>query len=192
MLAILSLSPAFAGDKKKSANTKTTAAASANEIQWISLEELQQKMKKEPRKVYFDIYTDWCGWCKVMDKKTLTNPEVIKYMNSKYYAVKLNAERKDEISFMGKKFSFHGEYRANMLAVELMRGQMSYPTTVILEEDYMNPQPVPGYLDVTVMEKVLKFFGENYYKTKKYEDFEKSFVPQWKAAANAEEADVKH
>jgi thioredoxin-related protein len=189
LLTIMSLSPVFAGDKKK--GKAKTATASANEIQWISLAELEKKMKKEPRKVYIDVYTSWCGWCKVMDKKTFTNPDVINYINSTYYAVKLNAEQKEPISFMGKTFPFNGEYKANMLAVELMGGQMSYPTTVILQEDLMNPAPIPGYLDVAVIEKVLKYFGENHYKTKKYDEFEKSFVSSWKAAPGTE-AEVKH
>lgn len=190
MLAVMSLSPAFAGDKKKS---KAKTDASANEIHWISFAELEKNMKKEPRKVYIDVYTGWCGWCKVMDKKTFTNPEVINYINSKYYAVKLNAEQKEPIAFMGKTFPFNGEYKANMLAVELMGGQMSYPTTVILQEDLMSPAPIPGYLDVAVMEKVLKYFGENHYKTKKYDEFERTFVSSWKAVPDKEvEAEVKH
>lgn len=190
LLAILSLSPVFAGDKKKAAKTKS--GTPANEIEWISFDELERRMKKEPRKVYIDVYTGWCGWCKVMDKKTFTNSDVIKYINSKYYAVKLDAEWKSPIVFMNKTFPYNGEYKANMLAVELMHGQMSYPTTVILEEDFLSPQAIPGYLDVAVMEKILKFFGENHYKTKKFEEYEKAFVPAWKAPANAEEAEVKH
>lgn len=178
-LAVFSFSAiAMAGDNKKKAAAKTTAT-SENEIHWLTLDEVQEKMKKDPRKVYIDVYTDWCGWCKVMDKKTFTNPEVIKYLNKHFYAVKLNAERQDDIRFMGKMFSYVPEYKANMLAVELMKGQMSYPTTVILEEQFQNPQPVPGYLDVNIMEKVLKYFGENHHKKTKFQDYEQAFVPSW-------------
>jgi thioredoxin-related protein len=177
ILAAFSLSHvSFAGDKQK----KTASAG--NEINWVTLDELQVKMKKAPRKIYFDIYTDWCGWCKVMDKKTFTNPQVIKYMNEKFYAVKLNAERQDSIRFVGKMFGYVPDYKANMLAVELMGGRMSYPTTVILDENYQNPQPIPGYLDVPTIEKILKYLGENIYKTQKYEEYDKAFQASWAAS----------
>jgi thiol:disulfide interchange protein len=56
-------------------------------IQWISLEEAEAKMKVEPKKVYIDLFTDWCYWCKVMDKKTFTNPSVIDYRNQRLYPI---------------------------------------------------------------------------------------------------------
>ena len=117
-----------------------------------------------------------------MDKKTFTHPEVIKYINKNFYAVKLDAEQRDSIRFMGKTYGFLPDYRANLFAVELLQGQMSYPTTVILHENFQDPQPIPGYLDVPTIEKVLKYLGENIYKTKKFEDFAKEFTPTWSVA----------
>ncbi|MBS1565877.1 MAG: thioredoxin family protein, partial [Bacteroidetes bacterium] len=46
-------------------------------LHWMTLEEVKEALKKEKRPVYIDLYTDWCGWCKVMDKKTYTNANVI-------------------------------------------------------------------------------------------------------------------
>jgi len=185
-LAVLSISPmVMAADKKKRSKetTKTEAKADDKEINWMTLDEVQAAMKKQPKKVFMDVYTDWCGWCKVMDKKTFSNPDVIRYMNQNFYAVKFNAERKDSINFMGKMYGFVPEYRANMLAVELMRGQLSYPTSVILEENFQNPQAIPGYLDVKTIEKVLKYIGGDVYKTKQFPEFEKEFVTTWSEAA---------
>jgi len=104
-------------------------------------------------------------------------------MNQNFYAVKFNAEQKDSIRFMGKWYPFVPDYRANKLAVELMGGRMSYPTSIILEENFQNPAPIPGYLDVQTMEKILKYLGENIYKTQKYPDYEKGFVSTWKEIA---------
>ncbi|RYF85706.1 MAG: DUF255 domain-containing protein, partial [Chitinophagaceae bacterium] len=142
-------------------------------------DEVQVAMKKQPKKVFMDVYTDWCGWCKVMDKKTFSHPDVIRYINKNFYAVKLNAEQKDSLFFMGKMYGYAPEHRANMLAAELMRGQMSYPTSIILEENFQNPQAIPGYLDVKTIEKILKYLGENIYKTKQFPEFEKEFIATW-------------
>ena len=147
------------------------------EINWISLDEVQQKMKQAPRKVYIDVYTDWCGWCKVMDKKTFSDPNVIAYINKYFYAVKFNAEQTDSVHFMGSHYGMEG--RTNQFAIQLLRGQMSYPTTVIMEEGFQNPQIIPGYLEVKAIEPILKYIGGNYHKTTPWEEFSKSYKLTW-------------
>ena len=61
-----------------------------NTLTWISFEQAVELQKKEPRKILIDIYTDWCGWCKKMDKYTYTDQSVINNLNTKYYLVKFN------------------------------------------------------------------------------------------------------
>lgn len=179
-LALLAMSHgSFAQKKSGKKAVKSAAAAVVNdkEIIWISLDALQEKMKKTPKKVYIDVYTGWCGWCKVMDKKTFTNQGVINYINKHFYAVKLDAEQTDSIHFMGNHYGMEG--RTNQFAIQLLRGQMSYPTTVIMEENFQNPQIIPGYQDVKAIEPILKYLGENHYKTTPWEDFVKSYKVSW-------------
>ena len=174
LLAILLISATgtiIADDKDKKEDN--------SEIHWITLEQLQVKMREQPRKVYIDVYTDWCGWCKVMEKKTFTNPNVIKYLNNNYYAVRLNAERKDTIVFAGKQYYFNPDYKANTLAVELMKGQMSYPTSIFMLEDYQNPQPIPGYLEVDKIEMLSRYFGDNTFKHVGWPEYQKNFKASW-------------
>jgi len=172
--------PALAGSGGKGRAASTPAAADTA-IRWMTLDEVQAAMKKEPRKVVVDVYTHWCGWCKVMDKKTFAHPEVIRYVNKNFYAVKLNAEQKEPIRFAGSMYNF--ENGANQFAVGLLRGQMSYPTTVVMEENFQNPQPIPGYLNVQTFEMILKYLGEGAYKTQKFEEWQAVFKPTWTEAA---------
>ncbi|MGN6567620.1 MAG: thioredoxin family protein [Flavipsychrobacter sp.] len=181
-LAFMSFTPMMmAGDKNKKAAPKVAKEKAVNdkEIEWLSWDDVQVKMKKEPRKVWVDVYTDWCGWCKRMDATTFKNPELIKYMNTKFYAVRFNAEKMDSIRFMGKLYVIEPQTRTNQLAVDLMRGQMSYPTGIFMEEEFVNPQPIPGYHPVPEMEMILKFLGENVYKKEKFEDYQKTFKATW-------------
>ena len=166
---------------KKAASATEAAVDDAKEIRWMSLDDVQVAMKKKPKKVFVDVYTDWCGWCKVMDKKTFSHPEVIKYINQNFYAVKLNAEQKEPIRFNGSMFNFKDEYRANEFAVNLLQGRMSYPTTVIMEENFQNPQPIPGYLDVPTIEKILKYLGEGAYKKQSFQEWDNAFKATWVA-----------
>ncbi len=175
-LGILMMSPVMA--KKK---TPTPAAPKpAAEIHWItSIDELQAKMQKNPKKVYMDVYTDWCGWCKKMDVTTFQNPDLVAYMNNNYYAVRLNAERKDTIHFQGKDYYYNPQFKANTFAVELMKGQMSYPTAIFMMENFQNPNPIPGYRDVKELELFLTYFGDNAYKHQAWDAYQKSYVPRW-------------
>jgi thioredoxin-related protein len=160
---------------KVEAKTETKAeVATTNEkkINWLTWDEMVKLNEKNPKKIFIDFYTSWCGWCKVMDKKTFSNKELAQYMNENFYALKLDAEQKDTINFKGKKFGFVPAQRSNQLAVELLQGRMSYPTTVILDENFQNPIPIPGYQDVPTMEKILKYIATDTYKTVQFPEYE--------------------
>lgn len=173
--------PLWAQSKNLSrTNTKEAKNNKAEEgIQWMSLDEVQAAMKKKPKKVWVDVYTSWCGWCKVMDQKTFSNPNVIKYVNDHFYMVKVDAEQKSEIRFLGKMYPYMPERRVNAFAIELLQGQLSYPSGVFMEEHFQNPQVVPGYLDVANFEMIIKYLGEGAYKTTKFEDWQQSFKASW-------------
>lgn len=145
----------------------------SEEIQWITIEEAYAKMQKEPRKVLVDVYTDWCGWCKVMDRETYKNAEVIDYINKKYYAVKLNAEQRETITLGNQRFEFiaEGQKGIHQMALALTNNQPSFPTTVFLDDKFQMIQPLPGYMKAKEFHEVITFFGDNYNKKESFEDY---------------------
>ena len=58
-----------------------------------SIEEAVAKATKENKMLFVDCYTEWCYWCKVLDKKTFPDAEVGKYFNENYVSIKLDMER---------------------------------------------------------------------------------------------------
>jgi thioredoxin-related protein len=165
LLSILSMSSA-----RKLSNEEPT-------VNWMSFEQAVQKSKTEKRKIFIDVYTTWCGWCKVMDKNTFNDPKVAKLLNEKFYAVKLNAEQREDINYNGHTFKFvaSGNSGYHQLAASLLNNQMSYPTVVFLDEEFSIIKPLAGYVQAPEFHKIAQFIGGGHYKTEKWEDFQNSY-----------------
>ena len=144
-------------------------------IHWMSFEQAAAICPQSPKKIFIDTYTSWCGWCKKMEASTFQDTAVIRYMNDHYYAVKLDAETKDTIHFDGKIFVYKPENKANELAVALLNGKMSFPTTIYLDEDLNLINIVPGYMDPKTAEQILSFHATNSFKTTPWEEYQKNF-----------------
>lgn len=125
------------------------------------------------KKIFVDVYTDWCGWCKKMDKDTFQNPEVAAYMQEHFYMVKLDGEGKEPIEFNGKKFTFvpQGRNGYHQLAAALLQGRLSYPTVVFLDETFQMLSPVPGYQKPDAFMNIARYFGDNIYKDKDWKTY---------------------
>lgn len=149
------------------------------QVEWMNLQEVEAALKNQQRPILIDLYTDWCGWCKVMDKKTYSNRNVIKYIQDKFYAVKINAETSERISWSGNTYLFNQAYGANEFAVYLTKGKLSFPTTVIIPADGYAPQAIPGYLTPKEIEVILKYFGENKYADLPFDQYYKNFRSTW-------------
>lgn len=147
-------------------------------IKWMSIKEAFEANQKAPKKFVIDVYTDWCGWCKVMDRETFTKPAIVEYINKNYYAVKLNAEQKDEIKLGDRTYKSLGN--VHELAATLLNGQMSYPTTVFLNEKMEMIQPVPGYLEPRIFHQISTFFGGNHNQKEAFDKFQAgTYVTQY-------------
>jgi len=152
---------------------------SQESVKWYTIQEAEKLNKQSPRPMFVDTFTDWCGWCKKMDKDTFTNPVISEILNNKFYPVKFNAEGKESVDFMGKTYINDGKSgNAHQLAVALLRGQLSYPTVVFLytqKDGSIAAAQVQGYKEPKEMEVFLSFFADKAYETQKWEDFQKSF-----------------
>ncbi len=150
-----------------------TPAQSTSLVNWMSFEEAVKKQEEAPKIILINMYTDWCGWCKRMDENTYGNPAIASYINTHFYPVKFNAERKDTIEYKGNTYINDGQGRrpSHQLAQALMGGRMSFPTTVYIDDDF-RAYPVPGYMEPDRIESLLVYFAEKINKNCDFTDFD--------------------
>jgi thioredoxin-related protein len=137
-------------------------------INWKTYDEGVKEATKKKKLMVIDVYTSWCGWCKVMDKSTFTDPDVVKYGTKKYVFIKLNAEGNETIHYKNIPLT-EREFAKKILAVS------SFPTTVYLDAKEEILSAVPGYLEAKKFKQVLVFFAEDYYKKTSWAEFEKTY-----------------
>lgn len=129
-------------------------------VNWISFEELEKLYASQPKPIIVDLYTNWCGWCKEMDRTTYSNAKVAAYINENYYAVKYNAESTDSVRFNQMKYGFNRGLKTNELALYLSFGERSYPNTIFLSTIDARPAPLSGYMKPKEIEAPLRYFVE--------------------------------
>lgn len=156
----------------------------AQEIEWMTMNQALEAQEKEPKKIFMDAYTHWCGPCKMLDKNTFSHKDVIAYINKHYYPVKFNAEGNEKIDFKGQVFE-NPQYDANRNGRnsphQLTRALKikGYPSLVFFDEEANLLAPVSGYRTPKQLELYLKLFAKEEYKKmtsqEAFASYEKNF-----------------
>lgn len=161
-----------------SQNQKSINGENIEKVKWLSFEEAIKLNEKNPKKIFIDVYTDWCGWCKKMDAATFSHPEIVKYLNERFYSVKLDAEMKETIIVGGQTFKNPNpdqKRSTHEIAIALLNGKMGYPTVVFLDEKINMITPVPGYQTPEAFEPILYFIATGAYVDQSFDNFQQAF-----------------
>lgn len=128
--------------------------AGASEFRWRSFSEGYAEAQATGRPMLVDVYTDWCGWCKRMDRDVYTKPEVRAALAAWFVPIKLNAESSEAARFEGRGFT------ARTLAQHF--GVNGYPTTLFLRSTGAPITRVPGYVPAERFTLILRYIGEDH------------------------------
>ena len=154
-----------------------------SQVKWMTIEEALEAQKTNPKKILVDFYADWCGPCKIMDKKTYGHSVISEFLNENYYPVKFNAEDKNTIEIFGRKFSnentSHKKGRNSLHEFTQFMNVNAVPSTVFLDERGSPITILQGELSAKELEPYLGFISNDLYKKIKtredWEDYQKKF-----------------
>ena len=132
--ATVSTKPA---DSSRPAKKATPPAQATQSIQWIyDLKQAHKLSQLKGRPILIVFGGPWCQYCKKLDKEVLSHPTIVKYVNSTFIPVHLDASKDDRA--------------AKILDVK------SLPTTVVLSPKADLLGSVEGYVSLKEYATVLK------------------------------------
>lgn len=151
---------------KKAGKTESAKAGSAADtvVHWRDFGSALTEAKSSGKIIVADVYTDWCGWCRRMDRDTYSKPDVKAYLGQSFVPVRLNAEADTRVHYAG------GDYTYRELAAGFH--VTGYPSTIFLAPDGKHLATAPGYMKAEDFLSVLRYFGDGHYKSQTFQQYE--------------------
>ena len=148
--------------------TGTVQSYAQEKIIWMSMNDALEAQKETPKKIFVDVYTKWCGPCKLLDKNTFSNKDVIQFINENFYAVKFNAEGTEEITYQDFTYTNpnYQEGRKGRNATHFFADALrisGYPSLVFFKNDGELIQAISGYRTPQKLEIYLKMIANDDY-----------------------------
>lgn len=154
------------------------------QVNWMTMEQAIAAQKENPKKIIIDFYADWNSASKEMDKQTFVHPEILKYMNDKFYVVKFNSEGDEIVNIYNRVFK-NPEYlvkskgRNGMHQFAKYMNINAYPTLIFLDEKLQPITNLMGKFTPKELEPYLSMIANNQYKNIKtrdqWENYQKKF-----------------
>jgi thioredoxin-related protein len=144
-------------------DAKTGEVKAGEKVQWLAFDAAVAKAQKENKHLIVDVYTNWCGWCKVMDRQTYGNADVASYLNEHFVLAKVNGESAATLTWQGKELT----ERAFAKTV----GVTGYPSTFFMKPNADLLGGVPGYIKSPEMLIYAKYVSTRYYEKGKLQQF---------------------
>jgi thioredoxin-related protein len=182
----LGLSSFIISDSQKTTTELKDVASET--VNWVSLDQALALQKSNPKPIMIDVYTSWCGPCKMLDKNTFQDPRVAKYLNENFYSVKFNAEGPDSVTYQGVTYK-NPNYQPNQPGrngvheFTMALGVNSYPTIFFMDNAGQPLMPLVGYRTPAQIELYLNLFASEKYREittqEQFAEYENSFKVTW-------------
>ncbi len=145
-------------------------------IKWEPLNIAQELNKAEPKKMLLNFYNYNKISCTLMRTQTFNNDKIASYLNDKFYSVNIDIFSQDTLEIKGIKYiNENKSYKFHQLPIAALEGKMNFPAFIIMDEEGNILSKFQEYMTAEKFEKIMYYYGEDKYKTEKFDSFLKSF-----------------
>lgn len=130
---------AFAAFLVAPASSAPDAGPKPAAIPWLKLDEAVASAGKSGRPIMVNVYADWCGYCRLMDRTTFVDPTVVRLVAQGWVASKLNGESSTPLK-LGKVSMTENQWA-------VANGVQGFPAMFLLDSKGKPFAAFPGYLD---------------------------------------------
>ena len=156
-LSIALLAGPRPGESKPGADAPKSAKAEPGaKLPWLAFDAAAEQAAKQRKHMIVDIYTTWCGWCKVMDRQTYGDPQVSSYLLENFVLAKVNGESSAKLHWKGK------ELTERQFAKEV--GVTGYPATYFMKPDADLVGGVAGYIKTPDFMTYARYVNTRWYE----------------------------
>ena len=165
--SLLSLPGAAAGGAVPPRRPGRSALPTPGErrLDWLAFDAAAARASKEGKHVIVDVYTTWCGWCKVMERQTYGDSEVADYLTRNFVLAKVNGESSAKMHWKGQEMTEREFTR--------MVGVNGFPTTFFFKPDLDVVGGVPGFISPQAFMIYARYVGTRWYEKGNIQDFMK-------------------
>ncbi|MCP3875715.1 MAG: thioredoxin family protein [Desulfobacteraceae bacterium] len=114
-------------------------------IDWKQYSDGLRLAEKQNKKVFLHFRTDWCGYCKKMERYTFKDNEVVTFLNKHFISIKVDGDKEKFVT---------NHY-----------GVKSFPDTRFLDENKEQIHRLPGFVDPMMFLFFLEYIQTDSYKT---------------------------
>jgi thioredoxin-related protein len=133
------------------------------ELRWHRWDEGVTATQISGNYMLVDVYTDWCGWCKKMDREVYAHPQIQRLLAASFVLIKLNAESTNLIT--------NGSNQYTELELAKMLGVASYPTTLVYNRQFQLISRFSGYREPEKFIRYLKYIRRNHYTQYTFQEY---------------------
>ena len=148
--------PAFSAGPEK-------GKSSARKLEWLAFDAAAEKAAKQNKHMIVDIYTNWCGWCRVMERETYGNAEVATYLTENFVLAKVNGESPSKLHWNGEELS------ERQFARKV--GVSGYPATYFMKPNSELLGGVPGFIRPPDFMIYTKYVATRWYQRGKIQEY---------------------
>lgn len=152
------------------------------EVEWYAFDDGVTAAKSEGKHIMVDVYTDWCGWCKKLERETYADYAVRSILKESYVSVKLKGDSGKKLRVKGQSAQYGTQTLLQFVSTDepsiseqnLTRGVLriaGFPTILFLSPDGRMITKLPGFHDARSFVNIINFIKDDMYEVMSYNDY---------------------